>query len=116
MRQLAGRILTQAGYTVLAARDGIDAITLYDAHRDEIGAAFLDVVMPGKSGRAVLEHIRLNAPELPIMFASGYAEGPVHTDFILEHDLKLIKKPYTPQIVLASLYELLHDDEGNPRT
>ncbi len=112
VRQLASRILTQAGYTVLAARDGMDAIMLFDAHREEIGAAFLDVVMPGKSGRSVFEHIRQTAPELPIMFASGYAEGPVHTDFILENRLTLIKKPYTPQILLASLYEILHLDES----
>lgn len=111
VRQLASRIFTQAGYTVLAARDGIDAINLFDAHQEEIAAAFLDVVMPGKSGRSVLEHIRAVAPALPVMFASGYAEGPVHTDFILENDLKLIKKPYTPQVILASLYEILHTDE-----
>ncbi len=108
VRQLARRILERAGYTVIIAVDGSQAIALFEEHRENIDAAFLDVVMPGKNGKAVLEHLKSRSPHLPVMFASGYAEAGVHTDFVLEEGLKLIQKPYTPQTVLESLREILH--------
>lgn len=115
VRQLARRVLERAGYTVVDAADGDAAIAAFDRHRAAIDAAFLDVVMPGKNGRMVLEYLREHAPDLPVMFASGYAEGEVHTNFVLEEGLVLIQKPYNSKKLLAALQALLRANNNGGR-
>jgi len=114
VRTLARRVLERAGYEVIEAADGDAAIAAFEVHRGRIDAAFLDVVMPGKNGKTVLEVLRKYAPKLPVLFASGYAEGGVHTDFILEEGLTLVQKPYSSKKLLAALQSVLgRASDGN---
>jgi two-component system cell cycle sensor histidine kinase/response regulator CckA len=69
---LAVKVLTREGYTVLAARDGVEAMELFERKAPAIQLALLDDVMPRLGGRAVLDRIQATAPELPIILCSGY--------------------------------------------
>ena len=72
LRGLVKEVLTRAGYTVIEARDGEEAVSLYEAHSEEVGLLILDVVMPGKGGKEVCEEVLRRKPHARVLFTSGY--------------------------------------------
>jgi PAS domain S-box-containing protein len=94
VRALCQAFLENAGYTVLTACDGKEALRVFDEHADEIDLALLDVMMPELGGKAVYDHIRSARPAVRVLFSSGYSMDAIHTDFILDEGLALIQKPY----------------------
>ncbi len=107
VRSVAKAILHSAGYTVLTAVDGENAIRVFDENADEIDLALLDVVMPKLGGRAVYDHIREARPKTSILFASGYSTGGIHTDFILDEGMRLLLKPYQRDTILREVRDAL---------
>lgn len=71
VRALAIRVLERAGYRVLSASGGHDALALLEAHRGEVAAVLLDLCMPDLHGREVLARIRASDPGLPVVLSSG---------------------------------------------
>lgn len=100
-------ILTDAGYTVLTARDGEDAIRVFDQHADEIDMALLDVMMPKLGGRAVYDHIHARFPDISVLFASGYSSDGIHSDFVLDEGMQLLKKPFYRDELLRTVRKIL---------
>ncbi len=98
VREVARRVLEGAGYTVVVARYGSEALEL--AEEDpSIGAVLSDVVMPGLSGPEVVGRLRARRPELAAVFMSGYApesEGSLG-------GADLVRKPFTARQLLEAL-------------
>lgn len=109
VRELACSGLAQAGYRVLEAVDGREALELFNNHRDEIDLALLDVMMPELGGREVYEAIRRERPSLPVLFASGYHADGTHAGFILDEGLSLLPKPYRIHELLTAIRAKLGD-------
>ncbi len=107
VRKLSVRIMERAGFKVLVARDGAEAIELYDGHHEEISLALLDVIMPQISGRGVCEHIRARNPHLPILFASGYSYNVLHNELLPDQSYQVIPKPYQHKVLLSKIREAL---------
>ncbi|MCP4546418.1 MAG: response regulator [bacterium] len=107
VREVCVSILEDAGYSILLATDGEEALQVYEEHGDKIDLALLDVVMPKLGGRAVFERIRETRPELSVLFASGYSMNAIHTNFVLEEGLMLIQKPYKRADLLRKVREML---------
>jgi len=74
VRSAARRILGDAGYHVLLAQDGIDAIATFRANRSEIRLVVLDAVMPRADGLAVVSAIHSEGPDVPVVMCSGYSD------------------------------------------
>ncbi|HEX2709883.1 MAG TPA: PAS domain S-box protein, partial [Candidatus Deferrimicrobium sp.] len=74
VRRLAREILSGNGYKVLEAGNGREALLLSEAHRGEIHLLLTDVEMPTLSGRELGEQIRLQRPDLRILYMSGYTD------------------------------------------
>lgn len=110
---LAQHLLTRAGYDVVAAKNGLEAVEIFERDPDRFDLALLDVVMPGLGGRETCERIRAIRPELPVLFASGYSENVIHTNFVLDASFTLISKPYTNQALLHGIRSVL--DRGPVR-
>jgi len=110
VRKLAVKILENAGYHLIIARDGEEAIRLFDRSSSQIALAILDVVMPRKSGREVYETITAARPELPVLFSSGYSYTAFERERLPNEDVVLVQKPYSPQRLLQLVRELL--DKG----
>jgi CheY-like chemotaxis protein len=106
VRQLAERILEEAGYAVHSAADGVEALELL-SHIGAIDLALLDVVMPRMDGPELRRRLTESVPGLPILFVSGYVGDPVQTDFIANHDLELVRKPYTAATLLRKVRRML---------
>jgi two-component system, cell cycle sensor histidine kinase and response regulator CckA len=107
VRDLAQRILEKAGYTVLSAKDGRDALEIFKQHSNKIALVLLDVVMPEMGGREAYEAMKVFCPGLKALFASGYSENAIHTNFVLDRGLALLPKPYAPDTLLRKIREVL---------
>ncbi len=107
VRALGISILEKHGYRVIAARDGAEAIELFEKYRDEIDLALLDVVMPRKSGKMVYDAIKEVRRELPILFASGYSYQILEIGGVTKDQYAMISKPYRPQELLSRVRALL---------
>ena len=109
VRALSQAFLERAGYTVLTAADGEEAVLIFDAHGSEIGLALLDLMMPKVDGKGVFEHIRRQAPQTRVIFSSGYSTNAIHTNFVLDEGLHLIQKPYQRNDLLRRVREVLDE-------
>ena len=107
LRNWAKQVLETAGYTVITAADGKEAIASFDACPDEIDLLLLDVIMPKLGGQAVLEHVKKDYPDKPVLISSGYAEGTGHTTFVLEEGIQMLSKPYKQDDLLHKIREIL---------
>ena len=109
VRELARRVLAGAGYTVIEARYGTEALELADAD-PAIDAVLSDVVMPGLSGPEVVGRLQARRPELAAVFMSGYApesEGPLG-------GADLVRKPFTGPQLLEALRKAIDARPGVP--
>ncbi len=107
VRELVDRILHQRGYSVLTACDGEEAVKVFDAHRERIKMAILDMVMPKLSGEEVYQHIKAHKPGLRYLFMSGYAAGGIHEDFDLRPGTEFLQKPFNPGELARRVREIL---------
>jgi PAS domain S-box-containing protein len=107
IRILVEQVLTRAGYRVILARDGAEAIELFAAATEPIHIAVLDMVMPRMGGRMASQRIRELKPNLPILFASGYSPetfgGPAITNSITA----MLQKPMVFSDMLRTIRKLL---------
>ncbi|MDO8738720.1 PAS domain S-box protein [Candidatus Deferrimicrobium sp.] len=106
IRALAERILTGFGYTVLAARNGEEAIGIFRQHK-EIVLAVLDVVMPQKGGKEAFEEMHKQNPRLKVIFMSGYSANAIHDSFVLIPDMPFLQKPFGPTTLARKVREVL---------
>lgn len=109
IRRLAKRVFERAGYTVLLVKDGPDALLVLNKHADCISLALLDVVMPGASGKDVYDAIRSINPDIRVLFTSGYSDNAIHTRFVLDEGLRLIRKPYDSDTLLREVRAVLDE-------
>ncbi|MEW6721201.1 MAG: ATP-binding protein [Thermodesulfobacteriota bacterium] len=117
LRQLACRYLGSAGYTVILAVDGEDAVRKFREHRDSIRLLLFDMIMPKMNGREALDEIRKERPDVKAVFSSGYAPDLLERKAGLESDVELLMKPYAPDEILRKVREVLDGRKltGTPR-
>lgn len=107
VRELAVRILTGAGYSVLVAADGAAALQLFESHADSICLALLDAVMPKLTGHEVFDRLQILKPALPVVFSSGYNPDMGQIKSLTSQGLKMIQKPYDPDVLLRTVRDAL---------
>jgi PAS domain S-box-containing protein len=105
--ELAKSALERGGYRVLGARDGVQALDLAARHQGEIHLALCDVIMPGLSGREVVERLRAARPKLRSMYMSGYADKAIGHKGMLAPGVVLIEKPFSAHALLRRVREVL---------
>ena len=115
VRAVLRRTLAGAGYEVVEAVDGEEAIRQFEAHRARIALCLLDVVMPRKNGREAAEAIRALAPDVPILFATGYAADVLEARGHGSPDPEVIAKPISPAELLQRVRERLDRVAGGGR-
>ncbi|MFC7532089.1 ATP-binding protein [Actinoplanes sp. GCM10030250] len=103
LRDVAGRILTGAGYRVITAEGGAQALDLAARHDGEINLLVSDVVMPGMLGKELAERLVVVRPETRVLFMSGYAQPILASQGTLEPGVVLLEKPFTANDLLAAV-------------
>jgi PAS domain S-box-containing protein len=107
VRSSTRRALERAGYTVVAATDGADALRLFTEHDGAVQLVITDVVMPGLGGRELVGRLKIMSPKLPVLFVSGYTEEGVRKQGVLEPGASYLEKPFTPDKLLRKVREVL---------
>jgi two-component system, cell cycle sensor histidine kinase and response regulator CckA len=107
LREVAGRILSAAGYRVLAADGGSQALELAAHHEGAIDLLVSDVVMPGMLGKELAERLVDSRPDTRVLYMSGYARPVLASQGTLEEGVALLEKPFTAADLLAAVRERL---------
>jgi PAS domain S-box-containing protein len=107
LRKLVSKILNRAGYTVLLAANGEEALQLYKEHAGSVDLCLLDMVMPKMGGKAVYDTLKQQYPGLQFLFTSGYNTAAMDKDFVLQKGIQLIQKPCSPHALLNKIRQIL---------
>jgi CheY-like chemotaxis protein len=107
VRSSVRRLLEWHGYTVLEARNGAEALRVYEAHAEDIDLVLTDVVMPEMGGHELIERLRQRHPEVRVLFMSGYAERALTNDGSIPAGTGYLEKPFTVETLMRRLREVL---------
>jgi two-component system cell cycle sensor histidine kinase/response regulator CckA len=106
VRAIVGRILGDAGYQVVPAADGAEALALYQ-RLGPFGVVLLDESMPGLPGRLVLERLLMLDPAAKVVLFTGYGDGE-----ILPGAAGVLEKPVAMDTLLQFLERVLDAGAG----
>ena len=114
VRGLVRRILEKQGYTVIAARDGSEALQLAAQHEGGIHLLLSDVIMPGMGGFELSDQIRRERPGIRVLYMSGYTDNEIDRRGISGADAALLEKPFTVHSLAAAVRAALRapGDDG----
>jgi two-component system, cell cycle sensor histidine kinase and response regulator CckA len=107
VRGVAERILRRAGYNVLTAENGEEAVAMFNVHREEIALTLLDVMMPRLTGREAFEQIRQIDADAPAIFCTGYDPETSQTESFHHDNLSVITKPFHQEELLRTVRQRL---------
>jgi CheY-like chemotaxis protein len=99
VRTVVVRMLEGAGYHVLTAVDGIEALAIFREHKDEIALALLDIVMPNMGGATASAEMRTIRADVPVLFTSGYSDAD-RFKVEVSGPWDLLLKPYSRTVLL----------------
>ncbi len=106
VRELAQRVLEGAGYAVLTASDGFEAIDICGSVTG-IRLLLTDVVMPKMSGRELVEKITAVYPRIKILYMSGYTDDAMVRHGIRDLGTPFLQKPFSPETLSRTVREVL---------
>ena len=107
VRQIAEYILAGSGYHVILADSGSAALATLRQSRTKIDLLLTDVVMPGMSGRELADMAIEYAPELKVLYMSGYTDNAIVHHGILEEGIYFTSKPLYPRKLSEKVREVL---------
>lgn len=107
IRSLFTIMLTEFGYRVHGAANGGDAMKVMEEEKERIDLAIIDIIMPGKNGRQVLEDLLTLSPRLKYIFVSGYPRDIISGKGLLDDNSEYLQKPLVPHVLLGKVREIL---------
>jgi len=110
VRNLTRQILESAGYKVVEAARGEEAIKRFKAENGSIDLLLTDVVMPEMSGKEVADRICELRPSAKVLFMSGYTDEAIVHHGVLDSNVQFIQKPFTPAALAIKIREVLEGD------
>jgi CheY-like chemotaxis protein len=107
VRAVAAAALEEAGFTVLPAADGSEALRLFLEQIADVQAVLLDLAMPKTDGLKVLREIRRLRPAIPVIVASAYDGDDAVARLEGSGPARFIRKPYRPEQLVAAVWDVL---------
>ncbi len=107
VRQIVTTVLSDFGYTVIEAVDGVDAVEKFSENREGIHLLLLDVIMPRKNGKEAYIEIKRIRPDIRAVFMSGYTGDILSKKGISREGIPMISKPIVIEKLLKQIRELL---------
>ena len=106
---LTAEVLTESGYTVLPAHNGIEALEIARSFDDSIDLLLTDVVMPRLGGPALAQYVARLRPGIRILFMTGRAERGTDSDGTLLAGIEPLQKPFSHDALLCHVRCVLDD-------
>ncbi len=107
VRVVTRMMMEQAGYRVLTARDGQEAVDIFQVHGDAITVVLLDLKIPKLDSREVFEIVHRVRPDIPVVLSSGYPEAEARRRFGTSEFAAYVPKPYTQRLLLKQIQQVL---------
>ena len=108
VRMFAARALQNKGYTVLQAESGETALEVMRGHDDAIELMISDVVMPNMDGPTLVQHARVERPDMKIIFISGYAEDAFRRNMDrAAQEIDFLPKPFSLKQLAGKVKDVL---------
>jgi len=106
----ARRVLAHAGYRVIAASNGREALRAVHKHAAGLDLVLADIIMPGINGEELVSKVRALRPETKALYMSGYSDLRHLGDLSGGGEVLLFRKPFTGNALLAKVREVLGAD------
>jgi CheY-like chemotaxis protein len=113
--ELASAMLTDEGYKVILARDGFEALRIYQQISKQIGLVILDFFLPVMDGDAVFDELCALNPDVAVVLSSGFAEQGKLGNMLAKGLRGFIPKPYTREKLLEQVRSTLDSDRNSTR-
>ena len=110
VRRIARRILERNGYLVIVAQNAGDALLLVEQRAEPIHLLLTDVVMPGMSGVELARRLAARRPEMKVLYMSGYTDGTIVSQGLLERGVAFLQKPLTSELLARKVRSVLDGD------
>jgi CheY-like chemotaxis protein len=104
--------LELAGFQVIEARNGADALRQLDGMAGPVDLLISDVIMPGGSGPDLARRARALRPGLPVLLISGYPEDELGSDGVPDSGMDFMGKPFTPSALADKIRSILERPRG----
>ncbi|HMD38600.1 MAG TPA: PAS domain S-box protein [Candidatus Acidoferrum sp.] len=116
LRKLAQAFLGEAGFHVLSAESGEEALQIAAHHAGPLDLLLTDVVMPGMNGRVLAERLVQRQPGIKVLYMSGYTDSFIAGHGVLEPGINLLHKPFTEEVFLRKVREVLDGGQKPPQS
>jgi len=110
LRKLTREILRRAGYKVIDAANGGEALLACEQSSAEIELMITDLVMPGMSGWELAKRLALLRPKMKVLYMSGYSSHAALASGALERRDHFLQKPFTPGALAEKVRHILDRD------
>ena len=107
LRKLGKRVLSEAGYRVLEASDGAQALRIAAEEVGEIDLVLTDVEMPTLGGRGMVDELHELSPGLRVLFMSGYTDNEILRRGIRTSETEFLQKPFTAESLREAVRAVL---------
>jgi CheY-like chemotaxis protein len=118
VRGVVRAFLQGKGYTVLEARDGVEALEVYSKHHDRIHLLVTDLVMPRMGGLELAQRLTRSNPGLKVLYMSGYSDRAVSSQGVLEPGTMFLQKPFSTDKLAQFVRRLLDgpdEEDSDPQ-
>jgi len=109
VRKVARRILERAGFTVLTASNGLEALSIFRQKADMIDVVLLDLTMPIMSGSEAMHEILTLRPDAKVLISSGYTRQRVFSEMDQDAPSGFIHKPYSASQLMNAVREVIEE-------
>jgi DNA-binding NtrC family response regulator len=103
-REVLARVLTKAGYEVVEASDGIEALSLLE--KSKIDLVLSDILMPALNGYALVARLRAKWPSMPVILTTGFLSQDAAKN-MMNGSVEFIPKPIDIAVLIAMIERLL---------
>ena len=114
LQEVVRRSLESKGYRVLMARDGEEAVRIFEANWQKIGLALLDVMMPVMKGPDAYAKMSAVRPDLPVIFTTGHTAEAISLNSTIGAGVAFLEKPYTPETLNEAIRRRLDEETPTP--
>ena len=111
---LMQNFLQGKGYRILPAKDGAEAVEIFQCKKDEIGLVILDLGLPKLNGWEAFRKIKEIDPAVKAIFATGFMTPQIESQLALEEASTVIMKPYQLHEILEKISSVFKESAGEP--